>query len=389
MTATARRALIGFLSAVGVLVIVGLVLLWPSGDAKPGAEASTRFAGPGVTFLPADVTQVMPLCSEGQQPSPTSPSCGAIVVDLDGKALPILVNPEVTDSGLAVGDTVTLVRSPSPDGSPATYNYFQTQREVPLLVMAALFVAIVALVARRRGLLALVGVGVGGAVLFRFMLPALLAGSNGVAVAITGSSAIMFVVLYLAHGVSIRTSTALAGTLIGVAFTTTFGMLGVHGARLTGIADDDGAMLTAVARSLDPHDLLYCGIIVAGLGVLNDVTITQSSAVWELRAASPGMSRNDLFLSGMRIGRDHIASTIYTIVFAYAGAALPVLLLMSVFDRPALELLQSEGISQELVSTLASATGLVLAVPITTALATWTVADTATAPGAKSVTETP
>jgi uncharacterized membrane protein len=229
-------------------------------------------------------------------------------------------------------------------------------------------------VARWRGVLALVGLGFGGAVILMFMLPALLDGSSGTWVALVGSSAIMIVVLYLAHGVSMRTSTALIGTLLGVAVTAALGVAGISAARLTGISDDDGAALASVVRTLDPHQLLTAAIIVAGLGVLNDVTITQSSAVWELRAASPGLTRAQLFSSGMRIGRDHIASTIYTIVFAYAGTALPVLLLMSLYERPAFELMQQEGLAEEIIRTLSSAIGLVLAVPITTALAALTVA---------------
>jgi uncharacterized membrane protein len=111
--------------------------------------------------------------------------------------------------------------------------------------------------------------------------------------------------------------------------------------------------------------------------VLNDVTITQASAVWELRAAGPELSRRRLFTSGMRIGRDHIASTIYTIVFAYAGAALSVLLLIFLYERPVLDLLGTEDITTELVRSLASATGLVLTVPVTTAIAALTVAGAA------------
>ena len=121
-------------------------------------------------------------------------------------------------------------------------------------------------------------------------------------------------------------------------------------------------------------------MIVAGLGVLNDVTITQSSAVWELRDAAPQMSRARIFASGMRIGRDHIASTIYTIVFAYAGTALAALLLISLYDRPLLDVLSDEIIAEEIIRTLASAIGLVLAVPVTTAIAAATVASAAPDP---------
>lgn len=115
------------------------------------------------------------------------------------------------------------------------------------------------------------------------------------------------------------------------------------------------------------------GIIIGGLGVLNDVTITQASSVWELRAAAPQWSRTQVFRAGMRIGRDHIASTIYTIVFAYAGAALAVLLLLYFTTRAPLDLLGVELFASEAVRTLGSAIGLVLSVPITTGIAALTV----------------
>ena len=200
----------------------------------------------------------------------------------------------------------------------------------------------------------------------------------------------MFVVLYLAHGISVRTSTALAGTLVGVGVTALLGLYAVDAARLSGLGDESGELLRAQAPDMNFQGLLTCAVIVAGLGVLNDVTITQSSAVWELRAAAPEMTRRQLFASGMRIGRDHIASTIYTIVFAYAGTSLVVLLLLSLYDRPLLDLLTDEAIAEEVLRTLASAIGLVLAVPATTAIATATVASARRpepAPSASAPTE--
>jgi uncharacterized membrane protein len=193
-------------------------------------------------------------------------------------------------------------------------------------------------------------------------------------VAVVGSAAIMYVVLYLAHGVSIRTSAALAGTLAGVGISALIALGAVHQARLSGISDESGALLSGFVRDMNFQGLLTCAVIVAGLGVLNDVTITQASAVWELRGAGPELTRRDLFGRAMRIGRDHIASTIYTIVFAYAGAALSVLLLLYFYERPILSLISTEEIAEELVRTLSSGIGLVLAVPITTAIATLTVA---------------
>jgi uncharacterized membrane protein len=115
---------------------------------------------------------------------------------------------------------------------------------------------------------------------------------------------------------------------------------------------------------------LACGVILAGLGVLNDVTITQASSVWELRAASPDMTERQLFASAMHIGRDHIASTIYTIAFAYAGASLAVLMLLTIYDRPLVQLISSESLAEEIVRTIVTSIGLILAVPITTGIAT-------------------
>jgi len=284
------------------------------------------------------------------------------------------VAPETSRSGLAEGDRVELQRTPGTKDAPPSYSFFSVDRATPIWWLVGLFLLVVTAVARVRGLLAVVGLGVGALVLVKFMLPALLTGESGLGVALAGSTAIMYVVLYLAHGVSIRTSAALAGTLVGIAITAVIGLVAVHTQRLTGVSDESGALLSSFVGDVSFRGLLTCAVIIAGLGVLNDVTITQASSVWELRAASPAASHRELFTSAMRIGRDHIASTIYTIVFAYAGTALTVLLLLFVYDRSFLAMLSTEDIAEELTRTLASAIGLVLAVPATTAIAVATVA---------------
>jgi uncharacterized membrane protein len=246
---------------------------------------------------------------------------------------------------------------------------FGVVRTVPLALWAGLFVLVVAAVGLLRGLLALVGLAFSGVMIVVFTLPALLNGAPGMAVALTGASAILYVVLYLAHGLSLRTSAALAGTLAGVLITALIAQIAVGTSRLSGIGDEEASFLAGVTSHMNFQGLLTCAIIIAGLGVLNDVTITQSSSVWELRAAAPHLPRRHIFARAMRIGRDHIASTIYTIVFAYAGASLSVLLLLYIYDRPLLSLLSYEDIATEIIRTLCSGIGLVLAVPITTAIA--------------------
>ena len=381
---TPRIALLSLLALAAVATIIGVWQLWPDPANEPNVPAAATFGAPGVTFPHARVNSVQPACPLTKTPDGglgyrPSPKCGNLLVRVGGsggsggsgggKSVTVQVPPEVSDSGLRVGDSVQLVQAPAGQGQPASYTYFATDRNVNLFWFAAIFAIVVIAVARWRGLMALVTLGFGALVITKFMLPALLAGEPGLWVALAGSSAIMFVVLYATHGPSLRTSTALAGTLLGIAVTAAVGDYAIHVSRLTGIADESGGTLSSFVTDLNFPGLLTCGLIVAGLGVLNDVTITQSSSVWELRSAAPQMPRRQIFTSAMRIGRDHIASTIYTIVFAYAGASLIVLMLLAIYNRPVLDLLSNESIAEEVVRTLASALGLVLAVPITTAIA--------------------
>ena len=374
---TARTALLAVLALALVGTLVGLVVWWPPGDAaersaKAGGPAA-QFAAPGVTFPSAEVVKVSPRCAGSGLPDGSG--CSSLTVKVAkgekgaGDTVRVDVPPEVIDSGIGKGDHVELLRTPTPDADQdASYSYFATERYGTLIWLSVLFVVVVLAVARLRGLLGLVGLAFGGAVVWWWMLPALLDGAPGVGVALTSASAIMFVVLYTTHGFSLRTSTALAGTLLGIVLTAGIGVLAIGDARLTGISDEGGAILASFG-ALDFQALLGCALVIAGLGVLNDVTITQASAVWELRAATPDASRTEVFTSAMRIGRDHIASTIYTIVFAYVGTALILLMLLRVYDRPLLELISTEQLAEEVVRTLVTSIGLVLAVPVTTAVA--------------------
>jgi uncharacterized membrane protein len=263
---------------------------------------------------------------------------------------------------------VRLVRLKPRQGQPTTYAFFDFERSTPIWILAIAFAVLVVVVARWRGLAALVGLALSFWLLFTFMIPALLSGENPLAVALVGSAIIMFVLLYLAHGLSIRTTTALIGTLFGLVVSAVLGTWAVRATHLTGVGSEDDFTLTAVASQVQLSGLLLAGTVIASLGILNDVTVTQASAVWELRALDPTASARRLFTGAMRIGRDHIASTVYTIVFAYAGSALTVLLLINISNRPTSTILTGEAISQEIVRTLVGSIGLVLSVPLTTAV---------------------
>ncbi len=367
-----RVTLLGALALAAVAAVAGLVLLWPSGAEVDRITESVPFAAPGVTFPTAEVVAVHPPCDG---PADETAGCGLLDVTVDdgagkGDHASVQVAPHVAESGLSPGDTVKVQRTPGQDGAEASYAYFGTDRTTPLLVLLLVFVGLVLLVARWRGLFALIGLAFSGLVLWEFALPALLTGESGLLVGLTTAAAIMFVVLYTTHGFSLRTSTALAGTLVGVLVTAGLGVLATSATHLTGVPDESAGILSSLVEDLSFHGLFACATVIAGLGVLNDVTITQSSAVWEIRGAAPAMTRAQVFGSGMRIGRDHIASTIYTIVFAYAGTALAVLLVLQLYGLPLGDLLTTEDITEEIVRTLASSIGLVLAVPLTTAIAT-------------------
>ena len=369
----ARLALLGTLAVVAVAVVVGIIGLWPDRGTVRELSHSLQFAGPGVTFPHATVEKVQPVCANA---GAESADCGHLVVRVDGHGtgtVEVAVPAEVSRSGLGPGSRIQLQATPASGDSPATYSFFSVDRSGSLWLLVGLFVVVVVAVARLRGLFALVGLAFGGLVVGGWLIPGLLSGHSPPLVALVAAGAIMYVVLYLTHGPSLRTSAALAGTLGGLAVTALLGLVTVRLTHLTGVADEGGSILTSAIGHLDFQGLMTCTVIIAGLGVLNDVTITQAGAVWELRAAAPGLSRWRLWAGAMRIGRDHIASTIYTIVFAYAGTALTTLLVIALYNRPFLELVGTEQIAEEIVRSLVSAVGLVLAVPLTTVVATLTV----------------
>jgi uncharacterized membrane protein len=372
-----RVVLLAVLAVVGVGTVLGVVLLWPSSHDVDELKGSVGFAVEGATFPTATIDEVLPACPNSGSGQSTE-QCGKVSATVDegpdkGTHASVDVPPDVTAAGLGKGDHLVLLRTPGQSGQPATFSYFEIERSTSLWLVAGLFAVVVMAVARLRGLMALVGLGFAGVVIAAFLIPALLAGESAVLVALVAAAAIVYVVLYSTHGPSLRTSAALAGTLAGMALTAGIGWWAVHSAHLTGVVDDGGRVLSTFADRVSLQDLLIAAVVIAGLGVLNDVTITQASSVWELRAASPYMSRPRLFASAMRIGRDHIASTIYTIVFAYAGTALTLLLAVSLYDRSWFALIGTEEIAEELVRAFCTSMGLVLAVPATTAIAGATV----------------
>jgi uncharacterized membrane protein len=222
---------------------------------------------------------------------------------------------------------------------------------------------------RWKGASALVGLLATLFVLFLFVVPAILDGSDPLLVSLVGSVVIAFAALYLSHGVGVKTTTALMGTLGGLLCAAILAVVFMDAAEITGLASEEALFLTALGTNLDLRGLILGGMMIGALGAIDDITVTQASAVWELRSVDPTMTRRRLLRSGMRIGRDHVASTVNTLVLAYAGASMPLLILFVLSDQPAGTVANGEIVATEVVRTLVGSLGLIASVPITTWLA--------------------
>ncbi|GHA17137.1 YibE/F family protein [Streptomyces echinoruber] len=386
-----RRVIAAILVPFAAAVVVGLVLLWPGG-APPHERTGVGFDR---QTQQATVTRVVTVncksvnASGGTPPGGTSTAggssaqqgangtCKKATVRVDtgkdkGRTFTEIVQPDQSRQ-LREGEKVVVAYEPS---APRDLQYSVTDvdRRLPMALLAGIFALAVVVVGRLRGVTALIALAISFLVLNLFILPAILQGSNPLLVAIVGSSAIMLIALYMCHGLSARTSVAVLGTLISLSLIGVLGALFIGWAALTGNTDDNTGLIHGLYPSIDMSGLLLAGVIIGSLGVLDDVTVTQTSAVWELHEANPAMGWRGLYRAGIRIGRDHIASVVNTLVLAYAGAALPLLLLFSIAQSSVETVAGSELVAEEIVRTLIGSIGLVASVPVTTLLAALVVA---------------
>lgn len=368
-----RRVLALVAGALAVGTFAMLVALWPSGAAESRAEElglkSQRYRAEVVRVVEAT-------CEFGDPERPKT--CVTITVrpaaGLDTGAdvdLPSYTIGDRLAPDLSVGDDVIVGYEPS----TSSYFYADRDRRAPLQVLAVVFAIAVVLLGRLRGLAALIALGLTVAALLQFVVPAILVGESPLVVSVVGASAIAFAVLYLANGVSSMSTVALLGTLGSLLLTAFLAWIFFAAARFSGAGDEEVAYLSVVSGSIDVRGLLLGGAILGALGALDDMTVTQASAVYELRAAAPQLTKRELFASAMRIGRDHVGSTVNTLLLAYAGASLPLLLLFVLSGQSLGTVANSETVAVEIVRTLVGSIGLVAAVPLTTALATWAVRD--------------
>jgi uncharacterized membrane protein len=254
-------------------------------------------------------------------------------------------------------------------GLPPSYIIEDLERGRPLLVLAALFVGAVVAFGRWQGVRSLIGLGLSFLVIIIFVIPAILRGHSPVLVAVTGAMAIMLISLYLSHGIGPKTTAAVVGTALALGLTAALSIAFVAAASLTGLVSEDAQYASFAVGGLSLRGLLLAGIIIGGLGVLDDVTMSQASLVAELHHANPTAGMAGLVAGALRVGRDHIAATVNTLFLAYAGAALPLLILFVTGQDSLGTVATTEVVAVEVVRALCGSVGLIAAVPLTTVLA--------------------
>lgn len=380
-----RVILASFLFLGAVATVIAVTLQWPHGKAVTSdnfhqtsnlaqqvaegtvaleTSGSCSSAQIGRTFTSAPATEQVPAGTR---------ACDQLIVDItdgpDEGTRTLLASPNADgDADVNIGDKVLLSTTTNQDGT-RSYAFQDFQRGTPLWIWLAVTLLAICVVGAWRGVRAIVGLAITLGVIAVFLLPALARGGNPVTLAITACAAVLYLVLFLVHGMNWKTASSLGGTLVAMMLGTGLAGLAIDTSELRGLADENNFQILLYLPGVQVTGLLLAGFIIGTLGVLNDVTVAQASTISELQAADPDASRWKLFTTAMRVGRDHLASTVYTLVLSYAGAALPLLVLLSVSGRSLNHILTSDIMATEILRSATGSLALVAAVPLTTAIA--------------------
>lgn len=231
------------------------------------------------------------------------------------------------------------------------------------------FVVVVVLIARVRGLMSLLALAGSFLILFYYTIPAIAGGQNPIVTAILTSAGIVGITFYLAHGLNRKTHAAALGTMITLVVVTALVGYVAEIVHLTGYAREDAVFLANEIKGVSIGGILIAGMVLGSVGILDDITISQAGIVTELWLANKQLSRFELFQRAMRVGRDHIASLVNTLVLVYTGSALPLILLFHLTKLSYREFVNYEAVAEEIVRMLIGSIGLVLAVPLSTIIA--------------------
>jgi uncharacterized membrane protein len=278
---------------------------------------------------------------------------------------------EISDSTFDIkkGDTVYIRYVIASDGTEY-FSVFDIYRFPALLTLFGIFIVTVLVIGGRQGFLSLIALFVSFGFIFKILFPGILTGANIVVVSTIGALLSLFVVMFLTHGISRLTISAYLGCVGSVLVTLLAATLAVKATALTGFATEESVFLNLATKGgLDFVALLIGGIIIGVIGVIDDITITQASVVRELKSAGEHLSRSELYFRAMKVGKDHMGAVVNTLILAYTGASLPLVLLLYVSETPAIQLINSEVITTEIVRTIVGSLGLLAAVPLTTLIA--------------------
>jgi uncharacterized membrane protein len=365
------RALVIAVAVLGLGTLVGLVALWPS---APHHGPSQAFGGKtfGATVIAvADV----------RCPGPAAQRCRRLDVRLDdgpghGRRTPLDLGPSDLVSRFSAGDHIRVQPVAAPPGShgAAQYQFAGLDRRGTLLWLAIAFAVLVIVLTRWRGVLALVGFAGSLLLVVKFLIPAILAGSPPLLVAVVGALAVMFITVGLTYGLSAQSAAAILGISGSLLFAGVAGTIAVHTARLDGRSSDLAIYLQQSNSHLSLQGIVLAGLMLGALGVLADMAVTQASAVMALRRANPALNARALFAGAFAVGRDHLVATTHTLVLVYVGATLPLLLVLQSTGVSTTDALNAQDLAEPVVATLVGAMALLLSVPLTTALAAAVVA---------------
>jgi uncharacterized membrane protein len=360
---------------VALFTLLGVVELWPSGQQviEPPSGAQPKVESAKVVAVDRGGCR-----AGGNAPeSAALAECRRVTVEItsgpdDGQVVGFDLGAgfDISEGdGLRVSaSTIDLPEFAGVEVDP--YSFSDFERRPALIVLGLVFVLLVVLTTRLKGVRALVALGASLIVILGFIVPAIADGNSPVMVALFGALAVMLLTISITHGVGVVASAAALGTAIALGVAVLVARTVIEAAHITGFAQEDATLLAAGSDSLSIQGLLIAGIVIGALGVLDDLTISQASTVMALRAASPSTGGRDLFRRALRVGEDHVVATINTLALAYAGAALPVLLIFSVAGTEVSEAINSEVVATEIVAAAAGGIALMIASPVTTGLAT-------------------
>ncbi len=245
-------------------------------------------------------------------------------------------------------------------------------RKMGLFWLTLFFIILVVLVTGIKGIYSLAGLLVSFSVIFHIMIPRLLQGDNPVVVGLISAFVILLVTLYLSYGVNRKSISALIGISLTLLFVGLLATYTISALYFSGFSAEEALYLNSETNNtLSLTSILIAGIIIAAIGILDDIAITQAATVFSLASIDPTLRGRKLFSKAMEIGKDHISAVLNTLVLAYTGAALPLLLLLSIRQFPLGFVINGEIVAEEIVRTIISSSGLILAVPLTTAIAVW------------------